>query len=148
MFFCDWLWMSHWYVFISGTNQGLLMTANEYQTNGVPSTLPVQNGGLHQGYTPQLSPGVQLSVNTVDAVTESIKSDRSIRLWKMEALKVMSAMIQLVHYFCWAHLQWASHSCHNVTLAYVCASICPDLSRTSWFIYGFQNNCFSKVSFR
>lgn len=70
--------------------QGLLMPANGYPTSGYSSNgYPVPNGSL----PPALNPALQLTVNTVDAVTEAIKSDRSIRFWKMEALKVISFFI-------------------------------------------------------
>ncbi|KAL4240109.1 factor 1 [Mactra antiquata] len=61
--------------------QGLLMPMSSYSSsNGYHTSI---NGSL----PPALNPALQLSVNTVDAVTESIKADRSIRFWKMEALK-------------------------------------------------------------
>ena len=47
------------------------------------------NGLLVPGGVGSLTPAMQLSVNTVDAVTESIKSDRTIRMWKVEAMKVL-----------------------------------------------------------
>ncbi|XP_053392988.1 fas-binding factor 1 homolog [Mercenaria mercenaria] len=72
-----------------GSPQGLLVPVNGHPTNGYPANgipsngYPVPNGSI----PPALNPALQLTVNTVDAVTEAIKSDRSIRFWRMEALK-------------------------------------------------------------
>lgn len=38
------------------------------------------------GFSPVMTP--VLTVNTVDSITEAIRSDRTIRHWKMEAMKV------------------------------------------------------------
>ncbi|XP_052266250.1 fas-binding factor 1-like isoform X2 [Dreissena polymorpha] len=56
---------------------GLLMQTYNQAFPNIP------NGSVH----PAFNPALQLSVNTLDAVTESIKSDRAVRHWKMEALK-------------------------------------------------------------
>jgi len=50
------------------------------QANGYPMI------SAHMQPTP--NPAVQMSLNSVQTITESIKADRSIRMWKMEALKV------------------------------------------------------------
>ncbi|KAJ8319221.1 hypothetical protein KUTeg_004312 [Tegillarca granosa] len=50
-----------------------ILSSNLVQT--VQSSTHVQN------------PALQKSINSVEAITESIKNDRSIRLWKMEAVK-------------------------------------------------------------
>ena len=63
---------------------------NVYQngTNGIVGNNVLMAPGLVPGGIGSFSPAMQLSVNTVDAVTESIKSDRTIRMWKVEAMKV------------------------------------------------------------
>lgn len=65
------------------------MPANVYQngTNGIMGNNGILAPGLVPGGFGSFSPAMQLSVNTVDAVTESIKSDRTIRMWKVEAMK-------------------------------------------------------------
>ena len=74
----------------SGPSESLLMPANGYQngTNGIIGNSVLLAPGLVPGGYGSLTPSMQLSVNTVDAVTESIKSDRTIRMWKVEAMKV------------------------------------------------------------
>ena len=71
-------------------SQGLLVPANSYPTTGYPTNGISSNGYMvpNGSIPPALNPALQLTVNTVDAVTEAIKSDRSIRFWRMEAQKV------------------------------------------------------------
>ena len=78
------------YCSILGPSEGLLMPANGYQngTNGMTGNSVLLAPGLTPGGYGSFTPSMQLSVNTVDAVTESIKSDRTIRMWKVEAMKV------------------------------------------------------------
>ena len=68
------------------------MPASVYQngiTNGIVGNNDLLAPGLVPGGIGSWTPSMQLSVNTVDAVTESIKSDRTIRMWKVEAMKVL-----------------------------------------------------------
>jgi len=53
------------------------MPSNGYNSNYPPSLV---------GFPPSMTP--VLTVNTVDSVTEAIKSDRTIRQWRMDAMKV------------------------------------------------------------
>ena len=64
------------------------MPATNVYQNGITNGI-VGNGLLVPGGVGSLTPAMQLSANTVDAVTESIKSDRTIRMWKVEAMKVL-----------------------------------------------------------
>ena len=81
------------YTSFSGPSESLLMPATNIYQNGVSNGIVGTNGLLAPGLVPggggSFTPAMQLSVNTVDAVTESIKSDRTIRMWKVEAMKVM-----------------------------------------------------------
>lgn len=74
----------------SGPSESLLMPANNIYQNGIMggNGILAPGLGLVPGGTGSLTPSMQLSVNTVDAVTEAIKSDRTIRMWKVEAMKV------------------------------------------------------------
>ncbi|KAK3590960.1 hypothetical protein CHS0354_034532 [Potamilus streckersoni] len=61
---------------------------NLHQLNGYGTTPGLLMPAYQPTYTPHLfDPALQLSINTVDNVTESIKNDRSIRMWKVEAMK-------------------------------------------------------------
>ncbi|KAL3875799.1 hypothetical protein ACJMK2_033715 [Sinanodonta woodiana] len=61
---------------------------NLHQINGYGTTPGLLMPAYQPTYTPHIfDPALQLSINTVDNVTESIKNDRSIRMWKVEAMK-------------------------------------------------------------
>lgn len=55
-------------------------------------TVQCSNAPTYQVYNSaaaqQSNPAMQQSLNSVGSITETIKADRSIRMWKMEALKV------------------------------------------------------------
>lgn len=60
-----------------------------------PVSSPILSSNLVQTVqtTHVQNPALQNSINSVEAITESIKNDRSIRLWKMEAVKVINMII-------------------------------------------------------
>lgn len=76
---------------------------NGYSNNGYSNNGYFPNGAV----PPHLNPALQLTVNTVDAVTEAIKSDRTIRHWKMEAMKVnvTSWNMKFMNSFCFSNVR-------------------------------------------
>ncbi|XP_069124222.1 fas-binding factor 1 homolog isoform X2 [Argopecten irradians] len=81
------------------TPRGDSMSINPPQVmmgNGTPgmtqSAPPYMGNGYHTG--PQMvphhqvpNPAIQMSLNSVQSITETIKADRSVRMWKVEAMK-------------------------------------------------------------
>lgn len=70
---------------LTGGEQVIAGQYNNASTYQVYSSPAVQQSNLAMQHN---NPAMQQSLNSVGSITETIKADRSIRMWKMEALKV------------------------------------------------------------
>lgn len=70
---------------LTGGEQVIAGQYNNASTYQVYSSPAVQQSNPAMQHN---NPAMQQSLNSVGSITETIKADRSIRMWKMEALKV------------------------------------------------------------
>ncbi|XP_033736797.1 fas-binding factor 1-like [Pecten maximus] len=68
-------------VLVGNVPQGINQSAPPYVGNGYHSVSQV----VPHHQIP--SPAIQMSLNSVQSITETIKADRSVRMWKVEAMK-------------------------------------------------------------
>ena len=79
-------------------------------------TVQYSNAPTYQVYNSaaaqQSNPAMQQSLNSVGSITETIKADRSIRMWKMEALKVnWTSLLGVGKSRTWREQSWSSMLC-------------------------------------